>query len=282
MRLMRVGAPGSEIPALLDDTETLRDLSSHVQDIDGTSLSPVSLARIAALDPASLPPLPPGLRSGPCVGQVGKIVCVGLNYSDHAAEVGMAHPEEPVLFAKAVTALSGAEDPIEVPKGSAALDYEVELAVVIGSRAKYIAEDRAMDHVAGFALFDDISERGFQTKPGGQWFKGKSHDGFAPLGPWLVTRDAIADPQALELSLDVNGEARQRGTTARMIFPVAEIVAYVSRFMTLEPGDVIATGTPPGVAMGMTPQRWLMPGDLVEASVEGLGRQRQRVVEPAP
>ncbi|MGF1551851.1 MAG: fumarylacetoacetate hydrolase family protein [Paracoccaceae bacterium] len=278
MKLLRLGAPGSERPAILDADGRPRDLSGHVQDIAGAALSPQGLERLAKLPPSTLPELPAQRRPGPCVGGVGKLICVGLNYTAHADELGMGRPSEPVLFAKATSALSGAFDPIVRPRDGEALDYEVELAVVIGTRGRYIHRAQALSHVAGLATFNDVSERRFQTERGGQWIKGKSHDGFGPLGPWLVTLDEIDDVQALGLSLDVNGARRQSGTTARMIFPVDEIVAYVSRFMTLHPGDVIATGTPPGVAMGMRPPAWLLPGDVVEAEVDGLGRQRTPVV----
>ncbi|MEM6490075.1 MAG: fumarylacetoacetate hydrolase family protein [Pseudomonadota bacterium] len=278
MRLVRVGAAGAERPALVDDDGTLRDLSGHVHDIAGPVLSPDGLAALAALDPGTLPALGTGRRLGPCVGGVGKLVCVGLNYTDHAAELGMPLPEEPILFGKAVTSLAGPNDDIEMPPGAEALDYEVELAIVIGSPAKHVAPERAMGCIAGYATFNDLSERRFQLSRGGQWIKGKSYDGFGPLGPWMVTRDSVPDVGALRLTLAVDGERRQDGSTARMIFGVSEIVSYISRFMRLEPGDVIPTGTPPGVAMGMKPAPWLKPGDVVEAEVEGLGRQRQQVV----
>jgi 5-carboxymethyl-2-hydroxymuconate isomerase len=279
MRLMRVGEPGAERPAMMDDSGTIRDLSGVVPDIAGEALSDSTLGHLRALEPAGLPALDPDIRIGPCVGGIGKVICVGLNYEDHARETGAAIPTEPVLFAKAVSAISGPDDPIPTPRESTALDYEVELAIVIGRRTQYVSETEAMNHVAGFALFNDVSERDFQKHRGGQWTKGKSHDGFGPLGPWLVTRDAF-DPSDAPLSLDVNRERRQTGSTARMIFRVPEIVSYVSQFMTLHPGDVIPTGTPPGVALGMTPPGFLRPGDVVELAIAGLGRQRQEVIPP--
>ena len=277
MKLMRVGALGAETPAILDAAGTIHDLSQHVADIDGAALSPAGLAKLAAIDPASLPAVAEGTRVGACVGNIGKLCCVGLNYSDHAAETGAEVPPEPILFGKAVTSVSGPNDDIETPRGSDALDYEVEIAIVIGTRAKNVTEADAMDHVAGFAVFNDVSERTFQTKRAGQWLKGKSHDTFGPLGPWMVTRDEIADFDNLAMHLDVNGQRRQTGNTSTMIFRIPHIVSYISQFMTLNPGDVIPTGTPPGVAMGMTPQAWLKPGDVVELGIEGLGVQRQVV-----
>ena len=280
MKLLRVGPKGAEKPALLDPQGTLRDLSAHVDDIAGDALSDAGLDRIRRLDSATLPEVPEGARIGPCVGRIGKLVCVGLNYRDHAEETGNPIPTEPVLFGKAVSSVSGPYDDIETPRGSDALDYEIEIAIVIGKRAKYVAEADALGHVAGYAVFNDVSERTFQGKRGGQWIKGKSHDSFGPLGPWLVTRDEMAQPGELEMFLDVNGERRQTGSTRTMIFSIAHIVSYISGFMTLNPGDVIPTGTPPGVAMGMNPPRYLQPGDVVELGIEGLGTQRQTVVEP--
>lgn len=279
MKLLRMGPAGMARPAILDKAGEPRDLTGIVGDIGGETLSDAGLDRLRALDVESLPRVAPGTRIGRCVGQVGKLVCVGLNYRDHAAETGAEVPAEPLLFGKAVTALSGPNDPIPSPKGSDMLDYEVELAIVIGTRAQAVPEARAMDHVAGFALFNDVSERRWQKHRGGQFIKGKSHDGFGPLGPWLVTRDEV-DPGALRLRTWVNGELRQDGTTADMIFSVAEIVAYISEFMTLMPGDVIPTGTPAGVALGMDPPKWLRPGDEVRLSVTGLGEQIQTVAAP--
>ena len=278
MKLLRVGPKGSEKPALLDPTGTIRDLSGHIDDIAGEALSDAGLAQLRALDPATLPAVPEGIRIGPCVGRIGKLCCVGLNYSDHAAETGHPIPEEPILFGKAVTSVSGPNDDIETPRGSDALDYEIEIAIVIGKRAKNVAEADALDYVAGYAVFNDVSERTFQAKRGGQWIKGKSHDSFGPLGPWLVTRDEVADAGNLAMFLDVNGERRQTGNTATMIFPIPVIVSYISQFMTLEPGDVIPTGTPPGVALGMKPPRFLKPGDVIDLGIEGLGTQRQTVL----
>lgn len=275
---MRVGERGRERPAMRDDAGTIRDLSGVVDDIAGEVLSPAGLDRLRGLDPASLPAIDPSVRVGPCVGRVQKFACVGLNYADHAAESGLPVPTEPVLFGKAISALSGPNDDIEQPVGSTMLDYEIELAIVIGTRAKNVSEAEAPGHVAGYAVFNDVSERDFQIHKGGQWIKGKSHDSFGPLGPWLVTADEIADVGNLAMFLDVNGERRQTGSTATMIFGVGRLVSYISRFMTLEPGDVIPTGTPPGVALGMKEPRWLSPGDVVELGIEGLGRQHQRVV----
>jgi len=278
MKLLRVGPKGSEKPALLDPTGTIRDLSGHIDDIAGEALSDAGLAQLRALDPATLPAVPEGIRIGPCVGRIGKLCCVGLNYTDHAAETGHPIPQEPILFGKAVTSVSGPNDDIETPRGSDALDYEIEIAIVIGKRAKNVAEADALDHVAGYAVFNDVSERSFQNKRSGQWIKGKSHDSFGPLGPWLVTRDEVADVGNLAMHLDVNGERRQTGNTATMIFSIPMIVSYISQFMTLNPGDIIPTGTPPGVAAGMKPPRFLQPGDTIDLSIEGLGAQRQTVL----
>ncbi len=278
MKLLRVGPKGAENPAMLDPAGVIRDLSGHIDDIAGETLSDAGLAQLRALDPATLPIVPEGTRIGPCVGRIGKLCCVGLNYSDHAAETGHPIPAEPILFGKAVTSISGPNDAIEAPRGSDALDYEIEIAIVIGKRAKNVSEADTLDYVAGYAVFNDVSERTFQAKRGGQWIKGKSHDSFGPLGPWLVTRDEVADAGNLAMFLDVNGERRQTGNTATMIFSIPHIVAYISQFMTLNPGDVIPTGTPPGVAAGMTPPGWLTPGDVVELGIEGLGQQRQTVL----
>ncbi|MHA1527647.1 MAG: fumarylacetoacetate hydrolase family protein [Alphaproteobacteria bacterium] len=278
MKLLRVGPNGAEKPALLDPAGTLRDLSGQIDDIAGEVLSDAGLAQLRALDPATLPIVPEGVRIGPCVGRIGKLCCVGLNYSDHAAETGHPIPDEPILFGKAVTSVAGPNDDIETPRGSDALDYEIEIAIVIGKRAKNVSEADALDHVAGYAVFNDVSERTFQAKRSGQWIKGKSHDSFGPLGPWLVTRDEITQVGNLAMFLDVNGERRQTGNTATMIFPIPVIVSYISQFMTLEPGDVIPTGTPPGVALGMTPPLWLKPGDVIDLGIEGLGTQRQTVL----
>lgn len=278
MKLMRVGPLGQEKPALLDAAGQMRDLSAHVDDIAGAALSPEGLARLAALDPDSLPLIEGTPRIGACVGAVGKFLCIGLNYADHARETGKEPPEEPVVFAKATSAICGPDDDVEIPRGSEKTDWEVELGVVIGSRAKYVSEAEAMDHVAGYCLINDLSERAFQSERGGQWTKGKSHDTFGPIGPWLVTRDEIADVQSLSMWLDVDGVRRQTGTTATMIFGVAHLVSYLSQFMTLLPGDVISTGTPPGVGLGMKPPVYLRAGQVVTLGIEGLGTQRQRMI----
>ncbi|KKB80679.1 2-hydroxyhepta-2,4-diene-1,7-dioate isomerase [Devosia limi DSM 17137] len=275
MKLLRYGPKGSEKPALLDASGVIRDLSGIIDDVAGVALSPEGLARIAALDPATLPALPDG-RIGACVGAVGKFICVGLNYADHARETGKAPPDEPILFMKATTAINGPNDPVEIPRGSKKADWEVELGVVIGSRAKYVSEADALAHVAGYCLVNDVSERAFQSERGGQWTKGKSHDTFGPIGPWLVTADEIADPQNLGLWLDVDGVRRQTGNTNTMIFSVAHLVSHISQFMTLEPGDVIATGTPPGVGMGIKPEPiFLREGQVMTLGIDGLGSQRQ-------
>lgn len=277
MKLLRVGPMGEEKPAMLDAHGVLRDLSPLVHDITPATLSDRSLDQIRAHDPGNLPRLDPESRIGACVGEIGKIICIGLNYSDHAEETGHPIPEEPILFGKATSAICGPNDDVQRPKGAKALDWEIELAIVIGTEARYVSEEHAMNHVAGFAIFNDVSERHFQTERGGQWIKGKSHDSFGPLGPWLVTRDEV-DPSNLALELKVNGETRQKGTTANFIFPVPKIISYVSQFMSLQPGDIIPTGTPSGVGMGMKPPKYLEPGDVMELEIEGLGRQRQRVV----
>jgi len=280
MKLMRVGPRGAERPAILDETGAVRDLSEHVEDIAGEVLSDAGLERLRGLDLAALPRVAPGTRIAPCVDGIGKVVCVGLNFHDHAAETGASAPPEPLLFGKAVTAIAGPNDPVPTPRGSVSLDYEVELAIVIGARAQYVTEVDAMAHVAGFALFNDVSERDFQKHRAGQFIKGKSHDGFGPLGPWLVTRDAW-DPAGKRMTTTVNGTPRQNGTTDDMIFGVAHVVSYISQFMTLMPGDVIPTGTPAGVAAGMTPPGYLRPGDEVELAIEGLGQQRQAILAAA-
>jgi 2-keto-4-pentenoate hydratase/2-oxohepta-3-ene-1,7-dioic acid hydratase in catechol pathway len=278
MKLLRHGAPGAEKPGLLDAEGQVRDLSGHVPDITGNALSPEGLARLAALNPADLPLVQPD-RLGPPVSGVGKFLCVGLNYADHARETGKEPPAEPVLFAKAVSAICGPNDDVEIPRGSDRTDWEVELGIVIGTRAKYVDEAQALDHVAGYTLVNDVSERRFQSERGGQWTKGKSHDTFGPIGPWLVTRDEIADVQAIDLWLDVDGQRRQTGNTRTMIFGVAHLVSYISQFMTLHPGDIIATGTPPGVGLGMKPPTFLREGQVVTLGAAGLGEQRQRMVQ---
>ena len=279
MKLLRHGPAGAEKPALLDDNGKVRDLSGLVADLGGDVLSDAGLARIAAADPKTLPEVSPG-RIGPCVAGTRKFICVGLNYSDHAKETGKAPPEEPILFMKATSAIIGPNDDVEIPRGSLKADWEVELGIVIGTRAKYVSEDKALDHVAGYCVVNDVSERAFQSERGGQWTKGKSHDTFGPIGPYLVTRDEVPDPQNLKLWLDVDGVRRQTGTTANMIFGVRHLVSYISQFMTLEPGDIIATGTPPGVGLGIKPEPvFLKAGQVMTLGIEGLGDQRQKTIE---
>ena len=278
MKLLRYGAVGTERPGLLDREGNIRDLSASIAAIDGTTLAPDALARLAKLDAAKLPKVAGKPRYGTPLTGIGKIVAIGLNYSDHAAETNAKPPKEPILFMKATTALAGPDDALMLPRGSQKTDWEVELAVVIGRTARYVEESAALSHVAGYCVCNDVSEREFQIERSGQWVKGKSADGFAPLGPWLVTADEVPDPQALELWLDVNGEPMQRGSTRNMIFGVAFLVSYVSQFMTLLPGDVITTGTPAGVGMGKKPPRYLKPGDEIHLGVRGLGEQRQKVV----
>ncbi|WP_298915420.1 fumarylacetoacetate hydrolase family protein [uncultured Roseobacter sp.] len=280
MKLVRYGAMGAEKPGLLDAAGTLRDLSAHVGDIAGEVLSDAGLEKLRAIDPSTLPEVSGSPRIGACVGNIGKFLCIGLNYSDHAAETGAAIPEHPILFFKANSAVVGAYDDVSMPRGSTHTDWEVELGVVIGTTAKYVSKENALDHVAGYCVVNDVSERHFQTQLTGQWTKGKSCDTFGPTGPWLVTRDEVADPQNLAMSLDVNGQRMQTGNTSTMIFTVAEIIEHLSGLMTLHPGDVITTGTPPGVGMGMKPDPvYLKKGDVMELTIEGLGRQRQTVTE---
>ena len=279
MRLVRYGPAGAEKPGLLDDQDQLRDLSAHVADVDGTILGSDALAVLKALDPAKLPLVEGQPRLGPCIGNVGKFLCIGLNYSDHAEEAGMAIPAHPIVFLKANSAICGPYDDLILPRGSTATDWEVELGVVIGKRAKYVSASEAMQYVAGYCLCNDVSERDFQLKLSGQWTKGKSCDSFGPLGPWFVTSDQIPDPQALSMTAHVNGKQMQNGSTSTMIFGVAEIIAHLSKLMTLHPGDIISTGTPPGVGMGQKPPVYLKPGDVVEIAIEALGAQRQTVIE---
>ncbi|WP_299677919.1 fumarylacetoacetate hydrolase family protein [uncultured Roseobacter sp.] len=282
MKLVRYGAPGAEKPGLLDGDGTLRDLSAHVDDIAGEVLSDAGLETLRAIDPASLPVVDGDPRIGACVGNIGKFLCIGLNYSDHAAETGADIPEHPILFFKANSAVVGPNDDVSMPRGSTHTDWEVELGVVIGTTAKYVSKENALDHVAGYCVVNDVSERHFQTQLTGQWTKGKSCDTFGPTGPWLVTRDEVPDPQALAMSLDVNGKRMQTGNTSTMIFTVAEIIEHLSSLMTLHPGDVITTGTPPGVGMGIKPEPvYLKKGDVMELTIEGLGHQRQTVTEDA-
>lgn len=278
MKLLRLGALGAEKPALLADDGTLRDLSGIVADIAGDALSDEALNRIRSIDPKTLTVVSAD-RVGACVGNVGKFICVGLNYADHAKETGKEPPPEPILFMKATTAVVGPNDDVEIPRTSVKTDWEVELGVVIGKRAKYVSEADALSHVAGYCVVNDVSERAFQSERGGQWTKGKSHDTFGPIGPWLVTRDEVADPQNLALWLDVDGQRRQTGNTSTMIFGVAHLVSYISQFMTLMPGDVIATGTPPGVGMGIKPTPvFLKAGQVMTLGIEGLGEQRQTTI----
>jgi 2-keto-4-pentenoate hydratase/2-oxohepta-3-ene-1,7-dioic acid hydratase in catechol pathway len=276
MKLMRVGEPGREKPALLDKDGKIRDLSAHVADIAGEAIGPAGLAKIASLDVANLPLIPEG-RIGACVAGTGKFICIGLNFSDHAAETGAKVPPEPIIFMKATSAIVGPNDAVLIPRGSEKADWEVELGVVIGKTAKYVSEADALDYVAGYCVSHDVSERAFQTERSGQWTKGKSCDTFGPIGPWLVTRDEIENPQDLGMWLTVNGTTMQNGSTKTMVFGVAYLVSYLSQFMSLHPGDVISTGTPPGVGMGMKPPRYLKAGDVVELGIEGLGRQRQSI-----
>ncbi len=278
MKLIRWGAKNAEKPGLVDADGNFRDLSRQVAEITSDLLSPEGLARLNAIDLAGLPKIPDGARLGiPWTG-ISKIVCVGLNYADHAAETGAKIPKEPILFLKAVSSLNGPNDDIVIPRGSVKTDWEVELGVVIGTRASYVNEQEAMDHVAGYCVINDVSEREYQSERGGLWDKGKGCDSFAPIGPWLVTRDEVADPQNLKLWTEVNGVRRQNGSTQTMIFDVRTLVSYISHFMTLMPGDIIATGTPPGVALGMKPPQYLKPGDTLRLSVEGLGAQNNRLV----
>ncbi len=278
MKLVRYGRAGKEKPGLIDSGGKLRDLSEVVADIDGDTLAPRALARLARLKPESLPAVRGAPRIGPCVARVGNFMAVGLNYADHAAESGMPVPKEPVLFSKAPSCIAGPNDDVVIPKGSKKTDWEVELAIVIGTRASYVSEQQALAHVAGYCVCNDVSEREYQHDRSGQWVKGKSAPTFGPLGPWLVTPDEIDDVQALNLWLDVNGERMQTGSTATMIFGVKTLVSYISQFMILEPGDVITTGTPPGVGAGKKPPRFLQAGDTMSLGVDGLGQQAQRVV----
>ncbi len=278
MKLLRFGPKGQERPAMLDAQGNIRDLSGHAGDLAGDGVSLEALEVLRGIDPDSLPLVENPGRIGPCLGWVPNFYCIGLNYARHAAETGAEPPAEPILFNKATTALSGPEDPVVIPRGSVKTDWEVELGVVIGREALYVGEDEALAHVAGYCVINDVSEREFQIERGGTWMKGKSAPSFGPCGPWLVTADEVPDPQALDLRLSLNGEVMQESNTSDMIFTVAQIVAYMSNFMRLVPGDVIATGTPSGVGMGLKPPRFLRPGDVLELEVEGLGRQRQEVV----
>ncbi|CAN7275586.1 fumarylacetoacetate hydrolase family protein [Mesorhizobium sp. LjNodule214] len=275
MKLLRYGEVGSERPGLLDADGTIRDLSAYVADIAGTVLHPASLDMLSKLDPKSLPAVSGNPRIGACVAGTGKFICIGLNYSDHAAETGATVPPEPIIFMKASSAIVGPDDDVLIPRGSVKTDWEVELAVVIGRKAKYVSEAEALDYVAGYCVAHDVSERAFQAERQGQWTKGKSCDTFGPIGPWLVTKDEVADPQNIKMWLTVNGKTMQNGSTKTMVYGVAYLVSYLSQFMSLHPGDIISTGTPPGVGLGMKPPVFLKAGDVVELGIEGLGQQKQ-------
>ncbi|PQZ49261.1 FAA hydrolase family protein [Ochrobactrum sp. MYb15] len=277
MKFLRYGETGQEKPGLLDADGTIRDLSAHVGDLSGAALAPDALAKLGSLDVNALPKVEGNPRLGPCVAGTGKFICIGLNYADHAAESGMAVPPEPVIFMKATSAIVGPNDDLLIPRGSEKTDWEVELGIVIGKTAKYVSEDDALDYVAGYCTLHDVSERAFQIERAGQWTKGKSCDTFGPTGPWLVTKDEVADPQNLGMWLKVNGETMQDGSTKTMVYGVRHLVSYLSQFMSLQPGDIISTGTPPGVGMGMKPPRYLKAGDVVELGIEGLGTQKQNV-----
>ena len=282
MKLVRYGNEDAERPGLIDANGVLRDLSAHISDIDGSMLNDAALERLRTLDTEALPAVDGSPRFAPVVGNIGKFLCIGLNYSDHAAETGAAIPEHPILFFKANSAIVGANDDVIMPRGSTHTDWEVELGVVIGTTAKYVSEQEALSHVAGYCIVNDVSERHFQTQLTGQWTKGKSCDTFGPTGPFLVTRDEVPDPQALDMSLDVNGKRMQTGNTSTMIFSVAQIISHLSQLMTLHPGDIITTGTPPGVGMGIKPDPvYLKSGDVMELHISGLGKQRQTVGQDA-
>lgn len=282
MKLVRYGNEGAERPGLIDANGVLRDLSAHISDIDGSMLNDAALERLRTLDTEALPAVDGSPRFAPVVGNIGKFLCIGLNYSDHAAETGAAIPAHPILFFKANSAIVGANDDVIMPRGSTHTDWEVELGVVIGTTAKYVSKQEALSHVAGYCIVNDVSERHFQTQLTGQWTKGKSCDTFGPTGPFLVTRDEVPDPQALDMSLDVNGKRMQTGNTSTMIFSVAQIISHLSQLMTLHPGDIITTGTPPGVGMGIKPDPvYLKSGDVMELHISGLGQQRQTVGQDA-
>lgn len=278
MKLLRYGPDGQEKPGILDNTGTIRDLSAHIDDISGDTLTPEGLAKIESIDPSTLPAVDGDPRIGPCVGQIGKFICIGLNYADHAAETGLDIPSEPVVFNKWTSAICGPNDDVEIPRGSSKTDWEVELGVVIGKGGRYIDEADAMSHVAGYCVINDVSERAWQTEKGGTWDKGKGFDTFGPIGPWLVTPDEAGDVSNLKMWLEVDGHRYQDGSTATMIFGVAHIIHYVSQFLSLQPGDVISTGTPPGVGMGQNPQVYLKGGETMRLGIEGLGEQTQKVV----
>jgi 2,4-didehydro-3-deoxy-L-rhamnonate hydrolase len=278
MKLVRFGAPGAEKPGLVDAQGVIRDLAAHIKDITGETLGPASLEKLRKLDPKSLPAAPTGVRLGPPVGKVPNFIAVGLNYSDHAKETGSPIPKEPILFNKLPNCIVGPNDDVMIPKGSTKLDYEVEIAFVIGTRARYVDEKNALSHIAGYCICNDVSERNFQSERGGQFMKGKCAETFGPLGPWLVTTDEIKNAQNLSMSLDVNGQRRQTGSTEAMIFNIPFLLHYISQFMVLEAGDVVTTGTPPGVALGMKPPVWLKAGDVMTLKIAGLGEQKQKVV----
>ena len=279
MKLLRYGPVGEEKPGLLDQDGTIRDLSLVIEDVNGGTLSPESIERLSGIEPGSLPAVTAEPRLGTCVGNIGKLLCIGLNYSDHAKESGMPIPTEPIVFMKATSCISGPNDDIELVRGSQKTDWEAELGIVIGSHTKYVSEANALEHVAGYCVVNDVSEREWQLERQGQWIKGKSGDTYGPIGPWMVTRDEVTDPQALAIWLEVNGHRYQEGNTATMIFSARTIVSYLSQCMSLQPGDVIATGTPPGVGQGQSPQVFLKAGDVVTLGLEGLGSQQQTVVE---
>jgi 2-keto-4-pentenoate hydratase/2-oxohepta-3-ene-1,7-dioic acid hydratase in catechol pathway len=280
MKLLRYGPTGQEKPGMLDASGTIRDLSGVIKDIDGTTIGADGLAKLASLDPSSLPAVSGNPRLGACVGHVGKFICIGLNYADHAAESGLQVPPEPVIFMKCTSAICGPNDDVEIPRGAEKTDWEVELGVVIGKQTKYVDEKNAMDHVAGYCVINDVSERAFQIERAGQWTKGKSHDTFGPIGPWLVTKDEVPDPQNLAMWLEVDGHRYQDGSTTTMVYKVPHLVSYLSQFMSLQPGDIISTGTPPGVGMGVKPNPvYLKPGQTMRLGIEGLGEQTQKTVQ---
>lgn len=277
MKLVRFGEAGAEQPGMLDNRGRIRSLEGVVPDIDGKAISPQGLRHLSGLDPESLPEIDPATRLGPCLGNVGKLIGIGLNYSDHAKEANLPIPKEPIVFMKATSCIAGPYDDVVLPPSAVKTDWEVELAFAIGTLARNVREDEALSYVAGYFILNDISERAWQAEREGQWTKGKSHDGFGPMGPWFVSADEIADPGDLAMTLDVNGVRRQNGSTRTMIFGIASLVSYLSQFMTLHPGDVITTGTPPGVGLGMRPQVWLQHGDVMRLEITGLGHQQQNV-----
>lgn len=279
MKLLRYGPPGKERPGIVDGEGSIRDLSGEVSDIAGDAISPEGLAKLAAIDFSSLPKVGGKPRLGACIGKTGKFMCIGLNYSDHAAESGMALPSEPVLFSKFTSAMCGANDDILIPRGASKTDWEVELGVVIGTTAKHVSKEKSLDYVAGYCVINDVSEREFQLEGTGQWVKGKSSDTFGPTGPWLVTKDEVGDVQNLSIWLEVNGERLQDSSTSFMVYDVAYLVSYLSKFFTLYPGDVISTGTPPGVGLGFNPPRYLKAGDIMRLGIEGMGEQNQTCVQ---